>query len=92
MYGYDSPEMKPKKDLINRDIEINKANLAKKRLEELVLNKVVWVKFDKNEKYGRTMGVIYNDSNTFIDDYNKSINQQMINENHGKIYFGGSKL
>ena len=38
--GYDSPEIKPRLDVPNRELIIKKANEAKNYLENLVNNKV----------------------------------------------------
>ena len=91
MYGYDSPEMKPLLSLPNRTEHIEYAKRAKEKLSELVLNKIVWIKFMKKEKYGRLMGVVYNDSKKFIDNYENSINKFMVDNKFGKEYYGGKK-
>lgn len=86
--GYDSPEMKPSLSNPNRDKEKQLAIEAKNRLIQLInknpngLVKVVCGDFDK---YGRILVTVYNDIEP------KSINQIMIDENHGKIYSGGKK-
>jgi len=81
--GIDTPELKPKLNSPNRDIEIKKANDAKKYLSTLIENKIVKIKFLKNEKFGRHLGIIYyNDEN---------INQKMIDLNYAVPYFGGKK-
>jgi endonuclease YncB( thermonuclease family) len=113
LYGYDSPEMRPKKDKImnvqkdlERRNEIKKnAMKARNRFIELTTDQKIDKnkKYSKNElkelfnnnkklikiechgwgKYGRLLGTIYIN--------NKSINQIMINEEHGKPYYGGTK-
>lgn len=87
MYGYDSPEMKPKRDLPNRDQEIEKAKAAKKYLSDLVLNKIVKFESMGYDKYGRLLGKLY------ILNYcsEQEINQLMIDLDHGYQYFGGTK-
>lgn len=87
MYGYDSPEMKPKRDLPNRDQEIEKAKAAKKYLNDLVLNKIVKFESMGYDKYGRLLGKLY------ILNYcsEQEINQLMIDLGHGYHYFGGTK-
>lgn len=87
MFGYDCPEMKPNKTLANRDLHIKCANIAKEVLEKKILNKICWVKFCKEEKYGRTMGYIYLDNNNL----NNSVNKWMIHNGYGKEYFGNKK-
>lgn len=87
MYGYDSPEMKPKRDLPNRDQEIEKAKAAKKYLSDLVLNKIVKFESMGFDKYGRLLGKLY------IINYcsKQEINQLMIDLGHGYPYYGGTK-
>ncbi len=86
--GYDTAEMKPKLNVENRDQIIQKAHSAKNRLTELLqkhpsgLVKVECLNFDK---YGRILINVWN----MVD--NKSINEIMIEEGHGKAYSGGTK-
>lgn len=84
MEGYDSPELKPQLNCDNRDLIVKCGNLSKKKLEDLILNKIVYIKFStKNDKYGRLLGIVY---------FNGiNINQVMINEGYGKNYSGGKK-
>lgn len=81
-YGYDSPEMKPRLNIENREEIINNAKLAKDRLIELTkgIIKIECLDFDK---YGRLLVKLYkNDS---------LINSIMVEEGHGYIYHGGTK-
>lgn len=83
MYGYNSPEMRPRLNLPNR-VEIKRlAKIAKEKLRSLVLNKIVKIEFTEEEKYGRLMGTM------FLDNIN--INKLMVDEGYGKPYFGGKK-
>lgn len=88
MFGYDSPEMRPKKTIEESvRIEIKKKAMeAKLRIEELILNKRVYLFCKEFEKYGR----ILCDVKINMDD-NITINQIMINENHGYEYYGKTK-
>jgi endonuclease YncB( thermonuclease family) len=88
MEGYDSWEMKPNKSLPEnkRNELITKAHLAKQRLEELILNKNVYIFCKKFDKYGRILASVKLDLND-----TKTINDIMIEENHGYVYFGGTK-
>lgn len=86
MFGYDSPEMKPSKKLSNRDQIKEKGELAKQRLEELILNKYVYLYCGKFDKYGRILGVV-----KLSLDSEKTINDIMVEEGHGYTYFGGTK-
>jgi endonuclease YncB( thermonuclease family) len=86
--GYDSPEMKPSLENPNREKEIEMAKLAKRRFQELLLknpNGRVRVLCHKFDKYGRILVEVWND----VDE--KSINEIMVEEGHGKKYDGGKK-
>ena len=52
-------------------------------LEYLILNKVVTIKFTKNEKFGREMGIILYEG--------QDINKKMIESGHARIYHGEKK-
>lgn len=88
MYGYDSPEIKPKLNLPNREQEIEKAKKAKKYLSDLVLNKIFKFESMGYDKYGRLLGKLYI-INLCSD--NIEINQLMIDSNYGYPYYGGTK-
>ena len=87
-YGYDTPEMRPSLKNPNRLKEKELAYAAKLRMIELVeahpskLIKIQCLKFDK---YGRILIRAWNNVN------DKSINQIMVDEGHGKWYDGGKK-
>lgn len=87
-YGYDTPEMRPSKQNPNRLKEKELAYAAKQRMIELVeahpskLIKIQCLKFDK---YGRILIKAWNNVNE------KSINEIMVEEGHGKWYDGGKK-
>ena len=88
LYGYDSPEMKPSITISyekRKQIKA-KAQLAKKRLEDLILNKNVYLFCMEFDKYGRLLGKI----KINLDD-RQSVNDLMIEEDHGYAYFGGTK-
>lgn len=88
MYGYDTAEMRPSRKIEEeKRIEIkHKANLAKERLEELILNKNVILKILGEGKFGRLLGIVKLNVND-----KETINEIMINEGHGIEYYGGSK-
>ena len=88
MYGYDSAEMKPSKSIPEPQRSEIKRNAvkAKEKLEELILNKNVYLFCKGFDKYGRILGII----KTNIDD-NKSINDIVIEEGYGYVYYGGTK-
>ena len=86
--GYDCAEMKPRKNIENRDNHILLAHKAKDRLEELLNKhptKLIKIECFEFDKYGRLLVNIYNNIDT------KSINNIMIEEGHGKVYNGGTK-
>ena len=88
LYGIDTPEMKPSKNLPNREQHIQKAHLAKDKLSERILNKIIQVDIKGNEKYGRLLGTIY------LKSYcgnKENINQYMLDNNYGYAYEGGTK-
>lgn len=86
--GIDTPEMKPSKDLPNREEHIKKAHLAKDKLSELILNKIIYVDIEGNEKYGRLLGTIYLKNCCFK---TKNINQFMLDNKYAYEYHGGTK-
>ena len=86
--GYDSPEMKPSLQNANRLEEKELAHKAKDRLEELLNKhetKIIKIECHEFDKYGRLLVKIWNN----IDE--KSVNDIMVEEGHGKAYFGGTK-
>tara|TARA_Y200000002_G_scaffold353923_1_gene333780 strand:- start:849 stop:1316 length:468 start_codon:yes stop_codon:yes gene_type:complete len=87
-FGYDTPEMRPSRKKPNRDHEKKLALEAKNRIIELLeahpskLIKIECLGFDK---YGRILIKAYNNVNE------KSINEIMVEEGHGRWYDGGTK-
>ena len=87
-FGYDTPEMRPSRKNPNRDHEKKLALAAKERIIELLeahpskLIKIECLDFDK---YGRILIKAYNNV------HDKSINEIMVEEGHGKWYDGGTK-
>lgn len=88
LYGIDSPEMKPLKSVENRSVIIEAARSARDFLAEKVENKIVYIRFRAEEKYGRLMGDIFLTNNP----YERSVNTMMIEEGHALPYFGGAKI
>jgi endonuclease YncB( thermonuclease family) len=88
LLGYDSCEMKQSKKLEShiRDALKLKAKLAKEKLEELLLNKNVYLFCQGQDKYGRILGIIKLNL-----DCEKSINDIMIEEGFGYKYEGKTK-
>ena len=82
--GYDSCEMKPLKSLQNRHIHIECAKKLKNLLSDMLLFKVVEIKCDEYDKYGRILG------NVYYKDVN--INDLLVNLKLVKPYFGNKKI
>lgn len=82
LLGLDTAEIRTK----NKD-EKEAGIIAKNWLSEQILNKKVWIRFNKEEKYGRLMGVIYrtNDENSL------SINDELIQRGLAYAYDGKKK-
>ena len=89
MYGYDSPEMKPRLNKQNRDKEIKKAKEAKEYLKSLIYNKIVIIECGKFGKYGRLLGKIYVGGSCLTPSL--YINGHMVDMGYGIEYFGGTK-
>ena len=83
LLGIDTPEIKPSKDLPNRDEHIIKAKEAKEFLSSNILGKVIRVELLYNDKYGRPLAKIYND--------NICLNDLMVEKGYAKNYNGGTK-
>lgn len=83
IYGIDTPEMKPSKNLLNRDEHIKKAHQAKDYLSNMILNKIIYCEFMQNDKYGRPLAKLYYQ--------NKNISNIMIENGFAKSYDGGTK-
>jgi micrococcal nuclease len=79
LYGIDTPELKSK-DVSERQL----ANLATKKLTDLIEGKIVTVKTHKSsDKYGRYLAEIIHDG--------VNINKLLLAEGFAKEYYGGKK-
>jgi micrococcal nuclease len=83
MLGYDSPEMKPRLNLPNRDQIKRDAVVAKEALISKTKDREISLHCGDWDKYGRLLGTLYEN--------NKSINEWMILSGYGYRYDGGSK-
>jgi len=88
LYGIDTPELKPKKNLSNREQHIMKAKEAKDYLSGIILNKIIKVVFMSNDKYGRPLVKLYT---TDIISDELCLNDLMIKKGFAKKYDGGTK-
>jgi len=88
LYGIDCYEIHPSLRIPKnvREYIKKRGEMAKQRLEELVLNKNVHLHCKEQDMYGRILGIIKMDSTD-----NESINDLLIREGHGYIYDGGTK-
>jgi len=80
--------MRPSRKNPNRDKEKELALLAKKRMIELLeahSSKLIKIECLKFDKYGRILIKAFNNVNE------KSINEIMVDEGHGRWYDGGTK-
>lgn len=83
LFGIDTPEIKPKKDISNREDHIKKAKDSRDFLSNQILNKIIKVEFLQNDKYGRPLAKIYLN--------NQCLNDLMIEKGYAKKYDGGTK-
>lgn len=103
MMGYDSPEMKPSKNKVNRDEEIKHAKIAKEKLEEKILNKRVILHCVGREKFGRILAYVHlptlfsyekksvNQNKFGCTELHGSVNEWMMENGYGVSYEGGTK-
>jgi len=84
MWGYNTPEMRPSKKIPEEERQeiIKKANEAKNRLSDLIINKNVILECKGFDSFGRVLGEIK------LLDSNTTINQQMIDEGFGVEFYG----
>ena len=83
MLGYDSPEMKPRLNIPDRDKIKENAIAAKEALILKTKNEKIILECGDWDKYGRLLGTLY--------DRNLNINEWMIESGYGYRYNGGKK-
>lgn len=88
LFGIDTPELKPSKNLIGREAHIVKAKEARDFLSNMILNKLVKVKFLQNDKYGRPLVKLYAND---VEGKEIYLNDLMVSKGHAKEYDGGTK-
>jgi endonuclease YncB( thermonuclease family) len=79
--GIDTPEIRTK----NPDEKVAAIN-AKIWLSKQILNKLVWIRFEKEDKYGRLLGHIYRHKNDKC-----SMNEYLVIQKMACVYNGGKK-
>jgi micrococcal nuclease len=85
LFGIDTPEIRTRDKLEKRA-----GYEAKEMLVSLILDKIVYLKLGKFDKYGRILGTIY----TLDDKYNidgDCVNNILIQRGYGEEYYGGKK-
>ena len=61
LVGIDTPEMRPKKDVKNRESEMRTAVIAKTMLKDRIFKKVVELRNTAKDKYGRILADVIHD-------------------------------
>lgn len=85
MAGYDTPELRSKDPA-----EKEKAILAKFFLQNILLDKIVYLKCLDFDKYGRLLGEVHLSKKQYLSG-TPCVNQSMISTGHAVPYFGGTK-
>lgn len=99
LFGLDCPEMKPKgltknnhqdtsEEIKLKILERNAANAITIHLKSLLTGKYVKVRYYKEEKYGRCLGILYLREGLFRW---KNINNYLIEEGYAVRYTGNAK-
>jgi endonuclease YncB( thermonuclease family) len=94
LIGVDTPEMRGGTDESKQD-----AIESRDFLSDLVFNKIVYLKCDINDKYGRVLVVVFTKNpipfyrkNIYLDKhFAKSVNKVMLDKKLGVEYYGGKK-
>jgi len=88
LYGLDSFELHPMRKIPKRvrNYIVKRAEKSKKRVEELILNKKIYLFCKEQDMYGRILGIIKMDIND-----EKSLNDMLVEEGHAYRYDGGTK-
>ncbi len=81
IYGVDTPELRTK-DQKEKEAAIK----ARDYVKQLLLGKVIWAAFEKEDKYGRLLAVLWFDKND-----SESIDKKIIRAGFGYEYKGGTK-
>ena len=83
MYGYDSPEIKPRLDVVDRAAIIVRARAAQAFLAARVMDKICEFRSMGFDKYGRLLGTLH--------DLEGNLSEYMLAAGHGVVYTGGTK-
>lgn len=103
MYGYDAPELRPRRSLDGREAVMRAADAAKSRLWELLTGErgvephachdhLLTASCGAFDKYGRVLVTLFPlDAPGGTHTFAHSINQRMIDDGHGVPYYGGKR-
>lgn len=69
LYGYDAPELKPRKTVLNRKKVIKKGLESRNALQSQILGKIVRIESHGMDNFGRILGTIYTFDNININDW-----------------------
>ena len=83
--GIDTPESRTA-DKMEKALGLEAKEYLKYKLKDAKSITIKTEKMDSSEKYGRILGWI------FVDDYEVSVNQQMINDGYAWGYLGDTKV
>ena len=85
--GIDAPELRPRRDVVGRDVIIANAQASRDYLSSLVPeDRMVVVKVsDEKEKYGRLLVTLYSRTQQ------QDLNTMMLESGHAQKYNGGTK-
>jgi len=87
LYGIDTAELRST-DPIEKDKAITTKNFVTKR----IANKPIYLRLKDFDKYGRLLGVIYQDNSIINNDsLSGSLNQEIIDNGLAYAYYGGTK-
>ena len=84
LYGVDTPELHPPKDMQGREHHVMRARLARDTLRDLVLDKVCSFEIRGNDKYGRLL------ADLLLPD-GSNVSEFLIRRGVAQEYFGGKK-
>jgi endonuclease YncB( thermonuclease family) len=88
LHGIDAYEIKPRKNIENREEHVRKAYAGKEYLKELILNKFIFIEFTKhNDPYARPIAIPFYEK----DNKRHNISDMMIKNGHAVSYDGGKK-
>jgi endonuclease YncB( thermonuclease family) len=91
--GLDAPELKPLLSIADRDLHVQAGKCVRDVLKtKLPEGSLIWVEFDKEDKYGRLLGTVYTVKRKFFT-YRKDYNlcEWLIKNHYALPYSGKTK-